>query len=438
MSDAFTRVLEARLLELADACTQCGKCFTACPMAAPVGLAGADPVRVLSGLVDLLRGGEGSEEARRWTGACSSSGLCREACDYGVDPRLLVRMANYAHVSRRDRDVARRNAVNAFRGVARAVRIVSRLQLDAATLARLQPTPGRAPPAAPPDAVLYTGCNVHKTPHILVLVLGVLEALDVGCEIVGGPTGCCGISQFRAGDAETSGRAGLAALAQIESKRAPINISWCPSCQSQFEEVLIPGHAQLSGRAFALVPFFEFLESRLDRLAPLMTRPVHKRVAINERPGYPRVVQAVRRILAAIPGVEVVDLDVPRAGLMSNFLTVTPRFKEDLRRRELEAAAVAGVTTLATVFHACHRELCHYEKDVTFEIVNVMEIIGASMGLAADDIYKRLKMARDADEMLAMCSERIAEHGLDPGEAVEVLLADQRAARPLQGAVLER
>jgi hypothetical protein len=165
--------------------------------------------------------------------------------------------------------------------------------------------------------------------------------------------------------------------------------------------------------------------------------PVKKRVALNERPGIPAVTKAVKRILRAIPELEFVELDVPRVGLMSNYLTVTPRLKDELREAEFRAAAAAGVSTLATVFHACHRELCHFEKDVSFEIVNVMELIGESMGIHADDIYKRLKMMNDVEAMMDDVRELLGHYGLDENEARDVLLADQMAARALQGAILQ-
>src|ERR1700759_2101320 len=91
----FLEALDAEMEDIASACTTCGKCFQACPMTEAVGIDKADPQNVLTGMVDLLRGGDGTDEARRWAASCSSSGLCAQACDYGVDPRMLVRLANY-------------------------------------------------------------------------------------------------------------------------------------------------------------------------------------------------------------------------------------------------------------------------------------------------------------------------------------------------------
>ena len=58
----------------------------------------------------------------------------------------------------------------------------------------------------------------------------------------------------------------------------------------------------------------------------------------------------------------------------------------------MQAAAVAGVDALVAVYHSDHRELCAHERDWPFRIMNMYEIVGASMGLQRDDQFKRLKM----------------------------------------------
>ena len=70
-----------------------------------------------------------------------------------------------------------------------------------------------------------------------------------------------------------------------------------------------------------------------------------------------------------------------------------------------------------------------------FRIVNILEVVGESMGLRRHDRYKELKIMQDADQIVADCSDLIARHALDPGTAremvVKVLLADQPL--PLKG-----
>ena len=104
----FVEALNMRMQDVASMCVGCGKCFEVCPMKGPIGLSEADPKEVLGGIVDLIRGGNCNKAAERWAGACSSSGLCRDACDYGVDPLFLVKMANYANIRLRDGDAVRK------------------------------------------------------------------------------------------------------------------------------------------------------------------------------------------------------------------------------------------------------------------------------------------------------------------------------------------
>ncbi len=79
--------------------------------------------------------------------------------------------------------------------------------------------------------------------------------------------------------------------------------------------------------------------------------------------------------------------------------------------------------------------LCAHERDWPFQILNMYEIIGTSMGVHYDDDYKRLKMMQDADAILADCEDLVKKHNLDPAAtrlAIQAMLAEQPA--PLRGA----
>jgi Fe-S oxidoreductase len=77
-----------------DACTKCGKCVEACPMtrySAP--LAGANPGTVVTGILSVLRGEQGTPEALGWASVCVRSGACVPACPEDVNPQMMVRVA---------------------------------------------------------------------------------------------------------------------------------------------------------------------------------------------------------------------------------------------------------------------------------------------------------------------------------------------------------
>ena len=69
--------------------------------------------------------------------------------------------------------------------------------------------------------------------------------------------------------------------------------------------------------------------------------------------------------------------------------------------------------------------------------MNLLEIVGESMGLHHDDQFKRLKIMQDADAIVADCQDLIAQHGLGRPRprrfVIQVMLADQPL--PLVGKV---
>jgi Fe-S oxidoreductase len=434
MGETFETALQARVESMADACTRCGKCVEVCPVTGPGGI-NAEPRTVIDGVIDILRHGEGHEAARKWANACLLSGECIKACDYGVNPRFLLNMARVALArARDDATTQRRGGVDGFRKVAREVTHISQLQLDAALLERLGQRAERPTAAADgsemrPDFVFYTGCNVLKTPHIALLALDIMDALGITYAVMGGPTHCCGVVQMRTGDVATSGRMAENTLDKLSQSKTGQVLSWCPSCHVQFTETMLPTIEKMRGaKPFEMTPFTIFLRQHLDRLRPMLRARVPMRIALHRHPGIHGVVEAAEDILRAVPGIELVDLDQPAVGLMANYFRALPAYRSTLQSNELDAAEAAGVDALVAVYHADHRELCAHERDRPFRIMNMYEIVGASMGLHHNDRFKRLKIMQDAEAILLDCRDLVAQHGLDIETtrlAVQAMLDEQ-------------
>jgi Fe-S oxidoreductase len=423
LADTF----RARGAAIADACTRCGDCFRACPMTGPAGIGEADPSDTASGIVDLITGGDGNEAAIRWGEACSGSGYCIPACKHGINPRFMVQLARgYARLNSGKGPLAGRWG-GGFRTMSRGVRVLSRLQMPPETLALFSPSRMRA---SPPDVVFYTGCNVLKTPHIALLCLDILDLLGVDYEVMGGVGQCCGVYQYRAGDFVANNKVAYATIDGLASAGASTVLSWCPSCQISIGEVSLPNYElQFGNKPFDLNPFLTFLAAHADRLAALMKRRVEKRIALHERPVFPEVIAAVKKLISIIPGAELVEIDVPRVGTQANSLAQLPEYKRELVKRELRAVADAGVTTLATIYHACHREICNAGEGRSFEIVNFMELLGEGLGLDSEDLYKRLKLIGDIDQIIVDTAPMIEAHHLDLDTVRDALLAEFGAKR---------
>jgi len=430
MSETFEATLSARVGEMTDACTRCGKCVEACPVTDAGGVT-AEPSAVIGGIIDILKTGEGTDDARRWASSCVQSGECIKACDYGVNPRFLLAMARVAMTHTKSGEAERRRkGVEGFRRVSRDASYLMKMQLDDALLERLgqKPSAPRPTPVQKPDFIFYTGCNVLKTPHIALLALDIMDTLGITYEVMGGPTHCCGVQQLRSGDTTTLGRVGETAIDKLSSGSGQV-LAWCPSCYVQYTETTLPAVERMRGmRPFEMTPWMRFLGENLDRLKPHLKHPVEMRVALHRHPGVPGAMEAAEKILRAVPGLELVDLGQPAIGLMSNALAAVPDHKRKLYRAELDAAQAARVDALLAVYHADHRELCAHEAEYDFRVMNVLEIVGESMGLYRIDRYKRMKLMQDIDAIAADCEDLSTAHGLDKAtarEVIQAMLADQ-------------
>jgi heterodisulfide reductase subunit D len=429
----FELAVAGRVDAMVDACTRCGKCVEACPVTEAAGMAAAEPTAVIAGVLDILRTGDGPQASRQWASSCVLSGECIKACDYGVNPRFLLAMARTRMARAADDEpTMRRRGVENFRNQSHGVNVLARLQLDNETLDRLAQTGRKLTERGgdeAPDFVFYTGCNVLKTPHIALLALDIMDALDVTYRVMGGPTHCCGVLQLRAGDTETFGRFATSTLDKLSQGKAGV-LSWCPSCHVQFTEITIPAiEATRGSKPFEMTPFMRFLAARLDDLRPLLRERVDMRIALHRHPGVAGAMEAAERILRAVPGIELVELHQPAVALQTSSLRVLPEYRRELQLKELEAARAARVDALVAVYHSDHRDLCAHERDWPFRIMNVLEIVGASMGISEADHFKRLKMMQDADAIVADCADLLGRHGIDATAAravvAEAMLGEQ-------------
>ena len=429
----FVQGISKRVDEILERCSACGRCVEVCPTAGPAGIDRSAPSAIVMDVLAILRGnGDPTSQGARWAETCTGSGACLTACDDEVNPRFMLAMARLALSGRKAEGERLATGQKAFGVMSRAVKVLSRLQLPAELVARVTRSAESAALAPeheplPPEVVMYLGCNVLKTPHIALLCLDVLDRIGTAYKVFGGPANCCGILQLRAGDAGGAARIGGNTVAAFAATGAPRVLTWCPTCNIQFGETLMP----TMGAGFALKHVVPYIADRLDRLTPHFVRRVNRRVALHEHPGVAGVTEGVLRILRAIPGVEVVDLGQPRVGYMCNSLTPVAAYKRELHARELAAAEEAGVDSLVGVYHACHRELCAHEATLPFRVVNFLEVVGEAMGVERPDLFKQWKMMQDVDRVLVDLGDRPEIAGLDLETVREVMVAHILGEQPL-------
>jgi heterodisulfide reductase subunit D len=419
-TEAFMDYLEQEKQDILEKCTRCGKCVEVCPMTDYTEVRDADPVHVVSQVINLLATGETSPEAEAWTQSCAKSGTCIPACPEGVNPRKMLSLANLELKRRRARTdplAARRAAQDHFKALRDAIQLMLKVQLMPADIQRLLPGPihQRQRPA---DVVFYFGCNILRTPDIALTVLDVLDRLDVDYEVLGGTGNCCGITFMRAGEADIAHAQASQTLHNMAAFQPREILSWCASCNVHMHD-FVPTSEQPEAPMRHVT---SYLAERIDELQTLFVHPVHKRVALHEHDGVDGVVTDVRRLLQAIPGLEWVPIpQLHDQGHMCSGLATTPAAKNNVHRVVLEQAAAAGVDVLADIYHACHRELAAAEANYPFAIQNFISLIGEAMGTTHEDVYKRMMIYRDLEQIMADAAPYLQANQVNP-ELVQLTL----------------
>jgi Fe-S oxidoreductase len=416
--------LDTRVDQILDACTACGKCLEICPMTVPaeISIDSANAKTVTAGVLDILKTGSGPHESEKWASLCSQTGRCIDQCEYGVNPRFMLVMARramkHAKVDQTERQA--KGKVD-FQKMVKGVRAMSGMQLPKAAINNYVRPPKRrdGAPVTKPDIVFWTGCNVWRTPHIVMHCLDILDGIGASYEVLGGPGNCCGIIQLRTGDDDNALRQAGTSSDKFAATGAGEVVSWCPTCHMQFDETLFQESDE--ARPYDTSLFAGFLASRIDDLKKAFTVRVERRVGLHLHGEMAGVNHGVCAVLSAVPGLEIVDFGHEMAGYQCNSIKGTPGFKHELQSAQLDAAAQAGIDTLAVVYHGCYRDLCTAGEDYPFEVVNYVELLGEAMGIQHPSSFQRLKLLGSGDKVLDAVGQMITENAMDPDEVRAVV-----------------
>jgi Fe-S oxidoreductase len=419
-TSAFLDYLEREKQDILANCTRCGKCVEVCPMTQYSDVHTQSPELVVREVAALLETGVPTPAASAWASSCSNSGHCIPACPEGVNPRKMLALARLElrrHEAMGEVAPLRQAGRTKFKGLHDAIRLLLSVQLLPEERERLLPGSVRQR-QRPAEVVFYFGCNILKTPDIALNVLDVLDRLQVDYEVAGGTANCCGINFMRAGDPETSYAQASQTLHNMQAFEPQEILSWCASCNVHMHDFVPPEEYHRTPMRHLTA----YLVDRLEDLQRLFVQPVRKRVALHEHDGLDGVVADVRRLLGAVPGLELVSIpQLHDQGHMCSGLAYTPAAKDNVHRVVLTQAAEAGVDVLADIYHACHRELVASEADYPFAIQNFMGLIGEAMGLSRADLYKRMVLYQDLEQVMREAAPYVAANGANP-ELVQLQL----------------
>jgi len=287
-----------------------------------------------------------------------------------------------------------------------------------------QPRPG----AADERATLWLGCNVLRTPHLAQLAASVVRLLNPELSILGGPSHCCGSPMTERSDRE---RALARTIGHFQAEGAPTLISWCPSCHTNLRK-----GSDAAGWGFDELHVTEFIARRLDRLE--LKPRLSARVMLHGHTGTPdreRDIENCRKLLAAIPGVEIVaEHSDAELGLHCVPMLLAPQIGiagfEGRIAGLLTSARESGADMLVTIYHSCYRELEKRLQVKSPVIENYITLLARALDLPVPtNVYRELAHGGRIEELRCAAEERgVRRDELDRALKTEFPLAATKSS----------
>jgi Fe-S oxidoreductase len=277
-------------------------------------------------------------------------------------------------------------------------------------------SPGREP--EPHRIVLYLGCNVLRTSHMIQTVTAIFDRLGLDYVAVGGPTYCCGIVHHQQGDTAAAGGMSRHTIELLQRFQPEEVVMWCPSCIYFYDEV------QQADLPFPVRHAAEFLVAQLPRLD--LSRGIDRHVALHYHVvGEPRRREGLagRRLLEAVPGLTFVEVDPDLRFGRSCTAAVQAQVGIDtwngMVREQIGRAQAAGATTLATIYHGCQRLLCGFESEGGIVIEHYLSVFARALGIEFEDKYKKYRLWQDPERVLADSTPCQRANGVEAARARE-------------------
>jgi Fe-S oxidoreductase len=233
----------------------------------------------------------------------------------------------------------------------------------------------------------WFGCNMLRHAEMIRLSIMLLERAGYDVSAAGGPAYCCGTAH----DHQPHGASNMAGRTVSRFNEAATKdgrgtvVTWCPSCHMHMSDIMAPGNAV----AFDITHISELLVASIDRLAPLLTVPVRRRVLLHRHLGFSTHVpinDRVTRVLSPIPGLELIEGPAHPGHMCSGIAAVPGALKAVIG--ETWSAAIANrADTVCTIFHPCHREIAALDGRDNIRVRNWVQLVAEAMGIEASDAY---------------------------------------------------
>jgi heterodisulfide reductase subunit D len=366
------------------ACIRCGLCLATCPVYR-VTLRETDTPRGKIALLQALKEGRldpGESFASRFYG-CLLCASCANVCPSGVPLEEILQAArdDLSHNKLQPEALARLGRViwehHNISGEDNAHRLI--------WTENMEEPPRGAEPKGTAEVAYFVGCvgsffpRSYRLPQNMVQLL---EKSNVDYALLGGEEWCCGYPLLINGQLEEAGELIRHNLAKIEELGAKKVVFTCPSCLHIWHRVY-PGVAG-GELPFELLHATELLAQLVDegrlkfRQQPPRRVTYHDPCDLGRKEG---IYEAPRRVLRAIPGIELVEMVDNRdnshcCGGGGNVETFDPALSHAVSDRRLAQAQEVEAQVIASACQQCERTLTEATRRnrVRIRVMDVAEL----------------------------------------------------------------
>lgn len=346
------------LVALADRCVQCGLCLPTCPTYRREGLETESPRgRIALTRAWALETVEATAAGDAHLDHCLGCRSCEEACPAGVQFGALLVEARANQRLRRTAPL-RQRLIEALAARPHMLAILLGLyrRIFPVLPPNLRPLP--RPPQAPElpysgthreVAALFTGCVARAyEPAVRTALARLCDAIGVTLVEPSGQT-CCGAIHAHAGNQRVA--TALASVNRAAFARSPMVLTLASGCHSSVRTAL--------GDHGGTIDAFDFISARSERLR---FREHRERVALHlpcTQRNVTRSTPAMQRLLARIPGLDMVvlDADYGCCGAAGSQMLLDPTRAASYRQPLIEQAAAGGATRLLSANLGCRLHL---------------------------------------------------------------------------------
>ncbi|MCB2227718.1 MAG: (Fe-S)-binding protein [Desulfarculaceae bacterium] len=236
------------------------------------------------------------------------------------------------------------------------------------------------------EVVYFTGCVASYFPlaqQIPVALSEVLQTAEVDFTLLGEDEWCCGFPLLSAGNLPVAQEMIEHNLAAIKDKGAHEVVFACPSCYMMWRE-----HYPKAGLKLRHATQFldDLLASgRLPLAERKLTVTYHDPCDLGRAA---RVFEAPRRVIRALPGVELVELADNRENCLccgggGNLEMIDQQLNAGIARRKVEQVLATGASTVVSGCQQCLRTMATHARrnKLPLKVMDVAQLVRASLDI---------------------------------------------------------